>query len=207
MQSWQVGSAKSFKELELYLEGLEKVGKGWRGVVFRAKLGDLVLAIKVARSPQVLDSIKRESRVLSMLLGFEGFPQLRFFGEDFIAYDFIDGKIFKRASLSKAQRIQVFLQVLELIKTLDILGIDKGEMNKLDKNLIISQNKVYLIDFERARLSNKTHNLSKFLQLLSVEGVLPIYSAKELGVAYRKGESWVYKEVQNALERALSSAL
>ncbi|MEN3034544.1 MAG: serine/threonine protein kinase [Aquificaceae bacterium] len=199
----QSGFARSFEELKSHLETFEQVGKGWRGYVFRAKFGDLDLAIKVARSKEVLDFVKREVRALSMLSGLEGFPQMRFYGTDFVAYDFIRGEIFKRANLSKEKKLEVFIKVLELIQVLDSLGIDKGEMNKLDKNLLVSEDGIYLIDFESSRFDVKTHNLSRFLQLLLSHGVLSRELAKELGIAYRRGEKWVFKEVKNVLDRAI----
>jgi putative serine/threonine protein kinase len=129
-------------------------------------------------------------------------------GEDFIVYEFIDGVPFEKAKLSRRERLAVYIQVLELIKVMDELGINKEELQCLDKNLMLADGKkVVLIDFERGSLCpKKKHNLSQFLQLLVKEGVMDKDKAVELGKRYTAGEEKVYEETRAILERAIQEA-
>ncbi|MEZ0337786.1 MAG: hypothetical protein ABWK02_06235 [Aquificaceae bacterium] len=190
-----------FEEFKESLKDLQLFSKGWRGYIYRAKWKGIDVAIKVAKDSEREYAIRKEGEILKLLKGYRGFPQLLEAGEDFLVYEFIDGIPIEKASLTKSQKIFVYLRVLELIELLDRLGINKEELHKLDKNTLIGKDlEVYLIDFERGSMqAKKRHNLSQFLQLLAREGFLTLQKAKELGISYSKGEE-VYHEVRRLIQ-------
>ncbi|MFN3976165.1 MAG: hypothetical protein ACK4LT_03780 [Aquificaceae bacterium] len=190
-----------FEEFKGSLEDLKLFSKGWRGYIYRARWKNLEVAVKVAKDKEREYAIRKEGEILKLLKGYKGFPQLLEAGEDFLVYEFIHGVPIEKASLTRSQRLFVYLRVLELIEILDRLGINKEELHKLDKNTLIGQDlEVYLIDFERGSLqAKKKHNLSQFLQLLTREGFIPLQKAKELGIRYSKGED-VYHEVRGFIQ-------
>ncbi|MCS7262017.1 MAG: hypothetical protein NZ560_01170 [Aquificaceae bacterium] len=189
-----------FEDLKSSLGELELLGRGWRGVVFRARWQGLEVAVKVARGKEKEYAIRKEGDILGLLKGLEGFPQLLLAGEDFLVYEYIQGVPLEKACLDRQERLNVYARVLELIELLDELGINKEELHRLEKNTLVGEGlKVYLIDFERgSKGAKKRHNLSQFLQFLVREGLIALEKAKELGRRYAEGER-VYYEVRRAL--------
>lgn len=189
-----------FEEFKKDVECLELFSKGWRGFVYKGLWRGNKVAIKVAKDIEREYAIRKECEILKKLLGLRGFPQVLYCGDDFVVYPFIVGVPIDKKSLSFQEKAKVYLKVLELIKILDSLGINKDELNRLDKNTIITEDgDVYLLDFERGSAkAKKLHNLTQFLQLLVREGFLEIEKAKELGIRYSRGEK-VYDEVAEAL--------
>lgn len=186
-----------FETLREQLEEIEFLSKGWRGIVYKARWRGKQVAIKVAKEKEKEYAIRKEGEILKILKGHKGFPKILLVGEDFIMYEFIEGNPIEKVSLSREEKALVYLKILDLIKVLDILGINKEELSCLDKNTLIDKEmNVYLLDFERgsARVK-KRHNLSQFLQLLVREGYISMEKAIEIGKRYSKGED-VYDEVR-----------
>jgi putative serine/threonine protein kinase len=197
-----------FEEFKSQVEGLELFSKGWRGFIFRGLWKSRKVALKVAKDKDREYAIRKECEILEFLKGVEGFPQLLLCGEDFFIYEFIEGTPVERAKLSREDRLKVYINLLDLIKKLDELGINKDELSRLDKNTLIGEDlKVYMLDFERGqRGAKKRHNLSQFLQLLLREGYLDLEKARALGRVYTRGDDGVYHEVRSILEGALSAS-
>ncbi|MEJ5338883.1 MAG: hypothetical protein ACK42C_03610 [Aquificaceae bacterium] len=189
-----------FEEFRAEVEGLELFNRGWRGYIYRGVWKGERVAIKVARDRERVYAIKKECEILRRLLGMKGFPQLLYCGEEFIVYTFIEGVPIEKKKLTIQEKVDIYLRILELIKILDSLGINKEELQRLDKNTLIGEDgNVYLLDFERGSPeAKKLHNLTQFLQLLVREGFLQRERAKELGMRYSGGEK-VYDEVAQAL--------
>ncbi len=197
-----------FEDIGARIDNLKLVGKGWRSVVYRGSYEEKDLAFKVALSKEHEYAIWKEGRILERLRGMKGFPQLVLCGEDFIAYEFIRGIPFEKANLTRRERLMVYLQTLDMAYTLDRMGINRDEFQRLDKNLIVGEDgDVYLIDFERGSLkAKKPHNLPQFLQALVREGLMTREEAIGFGKRYRESAQEVYLEVRAVLESALSSS-
>lgn len=195
-KSGVIGWLVKFEEFKKEVEGLELFSKGWRGYVYRGVWKGQRVAIKVAKDQERVYAIQKECEILKRLLGYRGFPQVLFCGKDFIVYPFIEGVPLQKKKLSPKEKARVYLKVLELIKLLDSLGINKDEFHSLDKNVLLGEDgEVYMLDFERgSQKSQKLHNLTQFLQLLVREGFLEKEKAIDLGRRYSKGEK-VYDEV------------
>ncbi len=184
---------ESVKDLQLF-------NKGWRGFIYKGSWEGIEVAIKVAKEEEKEYAIRKEGQILKLLKGYKGFPQLLMAGEDFIVYEFIKGNPIEKLLLSKSQKSLIYLRVLDLIRVLDTLRINKEELQRLDKNTLVDENfEVYLLDFERGSLDvKKRHNLSQFLQLLAKEDYMSMEKAVELGKGYAKEEE-VYDEVEEII--------
>jgi putative serine/threonine protein kinase len=194
-----------FEELKKHLKGLELIGKGWRSYVYRALYGDKEVAIKVAKDKHLQEAIRKEADILQRLKGIESFPQILMKGEDFFMYEFIKGTPFEKCTLDETEKIKIFLRILELAYFLDSMCISKDEFQKLDKNLLIGEDgHVYLIDFERGKIScRRKTNLPQLIQLFVREGYLPIHKAIELGRSYKENPEGVFHELQKVLTTRL----
>lgn len=182
------------------VEGLELFSRGWRGYIYRGVWKGNRVAIKVAKDREREHAIRKECEILKKLLGMRGFPQLLLCGENFLVYHFIEGIPVEKKGLSLQEKVKIYLRVLELIQVLDSLGINKDELQRLDKNTLLGEDgDVYMLDFERGSpQAKRLHNLSQFLELLVREGFLQRERARELGTRYARGEK-VYHEVAEAL--------
>ncbi len=156
----------SFDEIKPEIKGLKKIGEGWRGVVYSGYLNGEKLAFKVPSEDIHKSAIQKEGEILK-IVNKEGIGgKLVLQGEDFIAYRFIEGKHFKDV-INKENAKKIFSQILEQARKLDKLGINKEEMHRPHKNILIDKNlNVYLIDFERSKKSKNLQNVTQFIQYL-----------------------------------------
>ncbi len=190
-----------FKEFSKELTELREIGKGWRGRVYRAEWKGQDIAIKVAKHKEVERAIRKEAEILSILRGMKEFPQLLLSGEDFLAYRFIEGVPLSRAGLSPDEELKVLKKVLEIAYKLDMMGINKDEFTRIDKNVLIdSLHRVYLIDFERGKFSKRPSNLTQYMQFLVRKGVLPREEAIRLGKAYPRNKGEVFRTLLSKLK-------
>ncbi len=97
-------------------------------------------------------------------------PRLYCWDEDKleIAMEFIEGKLIRDVALEPP----VIKKCFNACRTLDTLGIQKEEMHRPDRHIIIRDDTPYFVDFERARETEKPSNVTQFA----------VYTAKRLGV-------------------------
>lgn len=155
-----------FEDIKEKIKELQIIGKGWRGVIYKGILDNKILAFKVASRPEVIKAIQREGKILEIVNKENIGGKLTLKGEDFIAYQFIEGKhlidIINENNY-KDLIFQIFIQGWKL----DNLKISKDEMQRPLKNTIVNEEgKVYLIDFERAKFSKRPSNITQLLQFI-----------------------------------------
>ena len=159
-----------FQDIKLEIKNLEKIGEGWRGSIFKGNFKGQILSFKVPSEPIHISSILKEGEILKIVnkAGIGG--KLILQGEDFIAYKFIEGKELRHV-INEQNAKKILSQILEQARTLDILKITKEEMHRLHANVLVNKDlKVYLIDFERAKKSEKPKNVTQFVQFLITGG-------------------------------------
>jgi putative serine/threonine protein kinase len=155
-----------FNQLKKELKNIEIIGKGWRGTVYKAHFEDLLLSVKVPNSKEHINAIQKEGKILEIVNQYNIGGKLVFQGEDFIAYEYIDG-IHLKDYINEKNYKDVVLQLFEQARLLDKLGINKDEMQRPLKNALISKDeKVILIDFERVNFSEKPSNITQLLQFV-----------------------------------------
>jgi len=189
-----------FETFKKELESLEEVAKGWRGKVYKGYWRGKKVAVKVARSPDKEEAIRKEAEILERLKGLEGFPQILLKGEDFFVYEFIEGKPYGKLKLSKEEKKHLLKEVLEKAYLLDEMGINKDEFGDLRKNLLVDEKgRPWLIDFERGSFKENPSNVRQFLQLLRREGFLSQEEAVELGKAYKGDRKGTIEKIRAVL--------
>ncbi len=163
---------ESRKEVvENILESLSKHGvelesfiaKGFRSTVFKGKLNDKEVAIKILRSDSGKEkALLNECNFLKKLK--EIAPKPFICSKDFIVMEFIKGKPFKEA-LEQASDIKdlkkLIMDALKACYKLDTMKIKHSEL-KGEKHVIFSDGKIRIIDFESATESETPGNLPQF---------------------------------------------
>ncbi len=90
-------------------------------------------------------------------------------GKDYVIYQFVEGKeILDWIEGATKEMIQKVLQdVLEQCFRLDQLGVTKEEMHHPVKHILVTEKqRVFLIDFERTRLTDKPQNVTQFVEFI-----------------------------------------
>ncbi|ADC89007.1 conserved hypothetical protein [Thermocrinis albus DSM 14484] len=194
-----------FKEFKKLLRDVQIFNKGWRGYIYTGFWEGRKVAVKVARSPEKEYAIKKEAEILTLLKGLKNFPQILYSGEDFFVYQFIEGLPLQQLSLSPEEKVRIYRKVLDLVVLLDKMRINRDELQRLDKNLLVgADGEVYLLDFERGQPNaTKPHNFTQFLQFLRKEGILSQEEAVRIGKLYRTNPEEACNEVKSLLDGAL----
>ncbi len=159
-----------FEDIKKDIKGLEKIAEGWRGEIFKGSYKGKVLAFKVPSEPIHIHPILKEGEILKKVnkAGIGGKLVLQ--GKDFIAYEFIEGKELKKV-INQQNAKKIFKQLLEQARKLDKLLITKEEMHKPHSNVLVDKDlNVYLIDFERAKMSKNPKNITQLVQYFLTQG-------------------------------------
>ena len=132
-------------------------------MVFRGRMGEKEVMIKLQRPDSPRQNFAREAEVIRALEPFDVTPPLIAYGkfEDlhFLIREFAPGKTLLHASLEKRH----LFEIVEKTALLDRLGLDHGQIQG-GKHIIIGD-RVWLIDFEKANW-RKPKNLTSAMAML-----------------------------------------
>jgi len=156
---------------ELEAKKVSKVmflAKGHRGVIYTGQLDDQKITIKT-ESPksQATNRIEIEINFLKKLNPLGIGPRLLFSGDDYFAYEFVEGIRIEEfiEKNDKEAIIPVLKGIITQLQKLDELGINKEEMHHPYKHILVDKKPV-LIDFERAHFTERPQNITQFCQYL-----------------------------------------
>src|SRR3989344_3118859 len=156
------------------LDALERKGvcdisffaQGKRGLVFTGKYKRKKVAIKIKREESTsFGTIPREAQLLKELNLHGIGPKYLFNSNDFLVYEFVEGEYLKDVVSSPSIR-KICKKVFEQCFQLDLLHVNKQEMTRPLKHVIVNGSKVTFIDFERARKVEEAHNVTQFCQFV-----------------------------------------
>lgn len=173
---------------ELEKRGVENVcylahgkrGEVFRGIIdknkfekkslFRAAEKILPVAIKVKRAESTAEGrIENEAGWLQ-ILNVKGIgPRFIFSGKEFLVYQFVEGTPLMQwmETAEKKEILAVLQEVLRQCFILDQLGVNKEEMHRPLKHVLVdNQGYPWLIDFERCTATEKPKNVTQFLEFL-----------------------------------------
>ncbi len=189
----------AFEELYLYLiektpllRELEKKGlqdvvyftHGKRGNIYTAHLdknqfikkyipqtkNNLKVALKVERKESTAENrIENEIKWLQIVNQKGIGPKYLFHGENYVAYEFVEG-IFIEEWLAQHEKKEIVALLSNLLQqgvTLDQLKINKEELHHPFKHIIITaHHRPVLIDFERCAQTDKPKNVTQLLEFI-----------------------------------------
>lgn len=176
-----VEKSELLKELEARgISEVEYFARGKRGIVYKGNLNGKTVTIK-AKHPhsQAMGKTKQESDMLQRLNKHGIGPKYLFCGENYLVYEFVEGTMLPEfINENSKEKIAIVLdEVFNQLIELDNLGINKEEMHKPTKHVIVGK-KTVMIDFERARFTQKPHNITQFVEYLISGNVYPILRNK-----------------------------
>ncbi|MBN1275648.1 hypothetical protein JXA12_05150 [Candidatus Woesearchaeota archaeon] len=182
------------------VEREEYLARGKRGIAYTGFLDGRKVLVKEHNPAAEVNTIRNEALMLREL-------NERGVGPRFIAYEggrlvreFVDGEriedFLEHATIAEAKA--VVRQVLEQCRAMDLLGVNKLEMTRPYKHILVRRVKsgveAVMIDFERCKRTEKPKNVTQACQyiarlqpLLSVAGVdVDAERVKGLGARYKR---------------------
>jgi len=137
--------------------------KGTTSLIFRAKLDEKNVIIKLQRPDSPRQNFSREAEIVKAIEPFGITPPLvaygKFEGLEYLIREFAEGEIIFYADLEKRH----LFEIAEKTALLDRLGLDHGQIQG-GKHIIIGE-RVYLIDFEKANW-RKPKNLTSAMAMV-----------------------------------------
>ncbi len=123
--------------------------------------------------------------------------------EKILVLQYIEGISAKETQYlgKKTKKVQkeLYKKLLEYSILLDLLKLKKQEFTRPYSNVIISKNKVFLIDFERTQ-KNKTGNLNQLLDYYRKNNMIKIKEIKKITEEYNKELKKILEE-KNDLQK------
>ena len=175
---WEIKKSKLLKSLEnKEIEKVKYFTKGHRGYIYQGKLKKDKIMIKINNPKSTATNrIENEVNFLKRIEKYNIAPKVLLYenntkiGEYFV-YKFIKGEFIgyftEDKKTKKNEIIEILKKVMEQMYLLDKLGINKEEMHRPIRHIIIdSKLNVKLIDFERANMTKKPKNVTQFCQFL-----------------------------------------
>lgn len=163
------------------INGTCVAGKGQVGLVLRAKIGRKTCALKIRRIDADRKTMDEEARLLKIANDAGVGPRLEGHTNNLIAMGFVDGQnIFDWVDGVASNKLRKMTRsVLEQCYDLDRAGLDHGELSRLDRHVIVSDNPI-IIDFESASTTRKTGNVTASAQSIFLHGAVAARVRKTL---------------------------
>ncbi len=155
------------------IKNIEYFAKGKRGFVYTGIYRKKKVAIKIKNpKSKAINRIKNEVKWLKIINKYNIGPKFLFFVDNKLIYEFVEGDfiIDYIKNNDKKNIIKIIKNIFYQMYKLDNLGINKEEMHRPLKHIIINKKnypisetaKAVLIDFERTHKAKKPHNVTQF---------------------------------------------
>jgi putative serine/threonine protein kinase len=190
------GRAKQLKKLgveSLVFRGRAKIGRlgilglGTVGVVVGAVFEGGLYALKIRRTDANRPSMDEEVRIMALANKVGVGPPVRASSKDFILMKLLESQElgdWLKGLTGRGKREQAKAAVHSLLnqcRTLDIMGIDHGQLSNLRKHAVIAEGKLWIIDFESAGTRRRPHNVTTAAQYLFIGGAMSPLMRRTIG--------------------------
>ncbi|HII29472.1 hypothetical protein COV22_03635 [Candidatus Woesearchaeota archaeon CG10_big_fil_rev_8_21_14_0_10_47_5] len=172
------------------IRGVRLLARGRHGTVFSGLMGRKTVAIKVDGA---VSCAQREAYWLGIMNRHGLAPRLITSSQDcpvsFLVMELIQGKPILEflANSDKGTCCKIILRILRALALMDRLGINKEELHRPVKHIIIrgqgARARPVLIDFERCSRSSKPKNLRQFIQFLCSARLRHVLNGKGITVS------------------------
>jgi len=160
------------------------LGKGHVGVVIRAMYEGREVALKCRRTDADRTTMNNEARLLRKANEVGVGPLVYVHSRDFIVMEKLVGPYFGdwvRENIDKTEEIRKNIStIIGIARKLDIERIDHGELTKIRRHYIVTEDGPRVIDFESSSLGRTPQNLTCTVQSM----FLKTRFAKVLAQAY-----------------------
>ncbi|MFH0978816.1 MAG: hypothetical protein V1837_05945 [Candidatus Woesearchaeota archaeon] len=151
------------------VRAIKYLAQGKRGVVYTGVYKGTKVAIKTKKAGSKAEgAMANEARMLKAINKQGIGPRFRFSGKEYLVYEFVEGEFFIDfiGHKKRAQIVKVIREIFSQLYKLDQMHINKEEMSRPRKHIIVGNDRAVLIDFERARKTEKPSNVTQFCSFL-----------------------------------------
>lgn len=157
------------------VNGAHIAGKGCVGIVVKAKSRGEVCALKIRRTDANRETMDNEVHLHKMANSACVGPSLEKHTKNLIVMEFVAGQSIidwvVSNNITESKMWTLAVAILEQCFSLDIAGLDHGELSRLTRHVIVSD-RPYIIDFESASTTRKTCNVTAAAQSLLLYGIV-----------------------------------
>lgn len=180
--------------VELVFDGRTRIGRlgilglGTVGVVVEAGAGGRAWALKIRRTDANRPNMEEEVRITRMANRLGIGPEVLASTKDMILMRLLRSQELGewiKAQRGPGRRAVVRGAVHALLnqcRTLDIMGIDHGQLSTLRKHAVIAEGRPWIIDFESASTSRNPRNVTTAAQHILIGGAIAPSARRALGV-------------------------
>lgn len=142
------------------------LGKGYRGIVLRGRLGGRDAALKILRTDSTVPSLRREAEATSLANSVGVGPTLLGFTDNVLALELVEGTPLDKwlKELKEGQEMElkaVLRSCFEDARKLDEIGLDHGELSDVKKHVILRPSlDIVIIDFGKASRARRPANVT-----------------------------------------------
>jgi len=153
---------------------LSILGKGYVGIVVLARIQNKLVAVKIRRTDTSRTNMTKEAKFLKIANKTGVGPLWITKSKNFLIMEYLDGKkIGKWVNELKSKRDAKLLKsimqkILEDCYSLDVIGLDHGELSSISKHVIIKKSKTTIIDFESASTQRRVSNVTSATQAICI---------------------------------------
>jgi putative serine/threonine protein kinase len=182
------------------------LGLGTVGVVVEARAGPAVFALKIRRTDANRPSMEEEFRITALANRLGIGPRAEGRTRDFLLMElleFVELSVWLKGLGGPGKRNEARLVVHSLLnqcRTLDIMGIDHGQLSDLRKHVVVAGSRPYIIDFESAGTDRRPKNVTSAAQHLFIGGLISPALRRTLGLR----ETGTLRQLLAAYKESLS---
>jgi putative serine/threonine protein kinase len=148
------------------------IGKGYVGIVILAYTNREQLALKIRRLDSGRENLFHEAQMLQKANTIQVGPKFAAVTKNFLLSQFINGDFLANwleNHKDKEAFRRVIHDILEQCWSLDMVGLDHGELSKAPKHLLVDKSgKPFIVDFETASIQRRVANITSICQHLFV---------------------------------------
>lgn len=190
----RVRQLKSLGVEEIVFEGRSKIGRlgilglGTVGIVVKARTGDRLCALKIRRSDANRPNMEEEVRITQKANRLGVGPEVYAHSRDMVLMKLLEAEEIAdwlrglRGKGARSQARRMVHSLLNQCRTLDLLGIDHGQLSNLRKHAVMAEGRPWIIDFESASTTRRPRNVTTAAQYLLVGGAVSPAMRRALGV-------------------------
>ncbi len=190
----RIRQLKKLRVEELIFEGRTRIGRlgilglGTVGIVVRARAGGVLYALKIRRTDANRPDMEEEVRVTTLANRVGVGPQIYAHTRDMILMKLLESQEIGdwvdtlRGRGSRDQARMMLHSLLNQCRTLDIMGIDHGQLSNLRKHAVMAEGAPWIIDFESAGTGRKPRNVTTAAQYLLIGGAISPKLRRVVGI-------------------------
>lgn len=200
LYAYKIWKSDILKELEKNnIKSIKYFAKGKRGLVFTGVYTSKKIGIKINNpKSSAIMRLENEAKFLKLLNKNGIGPKLLLNGNNFLAYEFIEGhniieflSAFKKNSIengnNKRMIIKIIKKTMKQLYIMDKFKIEKQEMSHPQKHILINKkNNPTLIDFERCKYTLNPGNVTQFCDFLASDNMMTILKNGKIEINQKK---------------------